>query len=67
MMRRLVEFAKYPVPQNVLADVRDLAGRWGRVQLVRQDGELVLTSRGHRADARVVTASRRQAVSRGPH
>src|SRR5207253_11206113 len=28
----LVEFAKYPVPQNVLVDVRDLAGRWGRVQ-----------------------------------
>src|SRR3989442_12236755 len=40
----LVEFAKYPVPQNVLVDVRDLAGRWGRVQLVRQDNGLVLTS-----------------------
>ncbi len=40
----LVEFAKYPVPQNVLVDVRDLAGRWGRVRLVRQDNGLVLTS-----------------------
>src|SRR5438874_9544363 len=40
----LVEFAKYPVPQNVLVDVRDLAGRWGRVRLVRQDTGLVLTS-----------------------
>ncbi|MBO0859457.1 MAG: DEAD/DEAH box helicase [Chloracidobacterium sp.] len=34
----LTLFAKYPVPQNVLADVMDLAGRWGRVQLVKQDG-----------------------------
>jgi DNA excision repair protein ERCC-3 len=40
----LVEFAKYPVPQNVLVDVRDLAGRWGRVRLVRQESGLVLTS-----------------------
>ena len=42
MTASLLEFAKYPVPQNVLADVRDLAGRWGRVKLVQQDGELVL-------------------------
>jgi len=44
MAAALVEFAKYPVPQNVLAEVRDLAGRWGRVQLRRQDGGLVLAS-----------------------
>src|SRR4029453_6586074 len=44
MAATLVEFAKYPVPQNVLVDVRDLAGWWGRVQLVRQDRGLVLTS-----------------------
>lgn len=42
MTASLLKFAKYPVPQNVLADVRDLAGRWGRVKLVQQDGELVL-------------------------
>lgn len=44
MIVALVEFAKYPVPQNVLADVRDLAGRWGRIKLFRQDSGLVLTS-----------------------
>src|SRR5579859_1961937 len=27
MVRRLEAFAKYPVPQNVIADVRELAGR----------------------------------------
>ncbi len=26
----LCRYAKYPVPQNVLADVRELARRWGR-------------------------------------
>ena len=40
----LMEFAKYPVPQNVLADVQDLAGRWGRVKLVRTETGLVLES-----------------------
>src|SRR5713226_8782754 len=44
MATALVEFAKYPVPQNVLAEVRDLAGRWGRVQLLRQYSRLILTS-----------------------
>jgi DNA excision repair protein ERCC-3 len=44
MTASLLEFAKYPVPQNVLAEVRDLAGRWGRLQLQRQDGELVLSA-----------------------
>lgn len=40
----LLAFAKYPVPQNVLADVQDLAGRWGRVKLVRTETGLVLES-----------------------
>lgn len=44
MAAALVEFAKYPVPQNVLADVSDLAGRWGRVRLERRGDGLVLTS-----------------------
>jgi len=44
MIAALVEFAKYPVPQNVLADVRDLAGRWGHVRLLRQSPGLVLAS-----------------------
>lgn len=44
MIAALVEFAKYPVPHNVLVDVRDLAGRWGRVRLLRQDSGLVLAS-----------------------
>lgn len=42
MCAALNQFAKYPVPQNVLADIGDLAGRWGRVRLRKQDGELLL-------------------------
>src|SRR6266511_1604181 len=44
MCAALTRFAKYPVPQNVLADIADLAGRWGRVRLRKQDGELRLES-----------------------
>ena len=48
MCAALARFAKYPVPQNVLADIADLAGRWGRVRLSKQsegqDGALRLES-----------------------
>ncbi len=33
MIVALEDFAKYPVPSNVLTDVRELAGRWGRLKL----------------------------------
>jgi len=39
VIETLVEFSKYPVPANVLADVRDLMGRYGRLRLLpRGDG-----------------------------
>lgn len=42
MIDRLAEFAKYPLPQNVLADIGELAGRWGRLRLELLSGELQL-------------------------
>src|SRR3954465_14208632 len=42
MVERLKNFAKYPVPQNVIADVYELAGRWGRLRLESQDDQLLL-------------------------
>src|SRR4051812_18372433 len=42
MVERLKAFAKYPVPQNIVADVHELAGRWGRLRLESHDGELQL-------------------------
>src|SRR5207244_707248 len=41
----LEQFSKYPVPQNVLADIQDQLGRYGRIKLLRDDqGRLLLTS-----------------------
>ncbi|HWQ14483.1 MAG TPA: DNA repair helicase XPB [Roseiflexaceae bacterium] len=44
IVARLQAFAKYPVPANIVADIHELAGRWGRLKLVVQDGELRLAS-----------------------
>jgi len=44
MERALTEFAKYPVPQNVLRDIRDYASRYGKVRLVADGDELILES-----------------------
>ena len=38
----LLKFAKYPVPENVLVRVRDQASRYGKLRLVRKNGNLVL-------------------------
>ncbi|MDP2953576.1 MAG: DEAD/DEAH box helicase, partial [Chloroflexota bacterium] len=41
----LERYSRYPVPSNVLADVQELMGRYGRLSLKRQDGGLVLEAR----------------------
>ena len=42
----LIDFAKYPVPESVLHEVRDQMGRFGRLRIVRDfdSGGLALTS-----------------------
>jgi len=42
MVRTLTEFAKYPVPANVVRDIEDYAGRYGRARLLREGEALVL-------------------------
>lgn len=37
-------FARYPVPGNVESDVRELMGRYGRLELTEEDGRLVLVA-----------------------
>ncbi len=44
MVATLYEFAKYDVPGNVVADLRDYVGRYGRLKLHREGGGLVLRS-----------------------
>lgn len=38
----LVRYSKYPVPEHVALGIRDLASRYGRLQLTRQEEGLVL-------------------------
>jgi len=40
----LAEYSKYELPENVRRDVLDLMSRYGRVKLVREDGQLLLAS-----------------------
>ncbi len=40
----LDRFAKYPVPGNVRVDIADYISRYGRVKIIRRDGQLLLTS-----------------------
>ena len=40
----LHEYAKYPVPDHVVFQIRDYASRYGRLRLIRDDDGLVLAS-----------------------
>lgn len=42
VLETLTAFSKYPVPGNVLADVRDLMGRYGRLRLTPRGDTLAL-------------------------
>jgi DNA excision repair protein ERCC-3 len=44
MVESLHEYSKFEVPQNVVADIRDLVSRYGRVRLVQAEGRLQLES-----------------------
>jgi DNA excision repair protein ERCC-3 len=40
----LEDFSKYGLPSNVVRDIEEYVGRYGRVKLVREDENLILTS-----------------------
>jgi len=40
----LEQYSKYPLPSNVVVDIQDYIGRYGRVKLQRDNGHLLLTS-----------------------
>ncbi|AFZ68244.1 DNA repair helicase XPB [Deinococcus peraridilitoris] len=42
MVGALETYAKFPVPPNVATDVRELAARWGRLQLIEAGNALAL-------------------------
>ncbi len=61
IVARLERYAKYPVPSNVISDIHELAGRWGRLKLRAEGDELVLE-----ADSRalLIELARRQEIGR---
>jgi len=40
----LKQFSRYPIPENILYDVRDQVGRYGKLRLIKEDNKLVLES-----------------------
>jgi DNA excision repair protein ERCC-3 len=40
----LTQYSKYELPPVIISDVRDYMGRYGKLRLIRQDNELVLSS-----------------------
>ncbi|MCP4544368.1 MAG: DEAD/DEAH box helicase family protein [Chloroflexi bacterium] len=44
ILQGLTRYSKYPIPGNVEVDIGDYISRYGRVKLVRSNGDLLLTS-----------------------
>lgn len=44
IIENLEEFSKYPLPQNVLEDIKEMIGRFGKLILIKEDGKLLLES-----------------------
>lgn len=44
ILEGLGRYSKYPIPDNVRVDVEDYISRYGRVKLIRRDGDLLLVS-----------------------
>lgn len=61
IIERLQTYAKYPLPGNVITDIRELAGRWGRLKLVALDDEIHLLADDR---ALLIELARRQEVGR---
>jgi DNA excision repair protein ERCC-3 len=61
IVERLHRLAKYPVPANVIADIDELAGRWGRLRLVPADDEIHLVAQDR---ALLIELARRPEIGR---
>jgi DNA excision repair protein ERCC-3 len=42
VIESLQRFSKFPIPQNLITDIRDLISRYGRVRLTKTDDQLIL-------------------------
>ena len=57
----LTQYSKYPVPQNLLVDIDEFMGRYGRLKLQVEDDQLFLYSEDH---ALLVELSRQRKVKK---
>lgn len=64
MAEALAQFSKFEVPQSLLADIRDLVSRYGRLKLLRQEEILVLQADHPALIAEVWTNRRTRALFR---
>jgi DNA excision repair protein ERCC-3 len=62
VVEMLTRFTKYDLPPNVLTDVRDYIGRYGRLKLLRDGGDLILRSDDIALIAQVARQKRMQAL-----
>ena len=44
VIESLRRFSRYDVPQNIIVEIRDFMSRYGRLKLIREDGQLLLIS-----------------------
>lgn len=61
IIERLRRYAKYPLPANVVTDIHELAGRWGRLKLLAVGDEIHLVADDR---ALLIELARRQEVGK---
>lgn len=64
MQEALSQYSKFEVPQSLLADIRDLVSRYGRLKLIREGDRLILQSDDKALIAEVWAQRRARALFR---
>jgi DNA excision repair protein ERCC-3 len=44
IISQLQKYSRYPIPENILYEINDQVGRYGRLRLIREDDSLILES-----------------------
>lgn len=64
MQAALSQYSKFEIPQSLLADIRDLVSRYGRLKLIREGDRLILKSDDRALIAEVWAQRRARALFR---